>query len=161
MYLRTLLIIAILVFLATFVFLNWDAFLAVTPLSFGVTAVDAPLGLILLGVTGALTVLFLIYLVYWQSSVLVEGRRYSRELQAQRELAENAESSRIHHLQSYLETELEQLVNQIETTRAAVLSRLDEVDRDLRAAVEQSGNTVAAYLGEIEDRLERAGGGKS
>jgi hypothetical protein len=28
-------------------------------------------------------------------------------------------------------------------------------------AVEQSGNTVAAYLGEIEDRLERAGGGKS
>jgi hypothetical protein len=35
---------------------------------------------------------------------------------------------------------------------------LDRLDRELRAAVEQSGNTLAAYLGEIDDRLERAKG---
>jgi len=28
----------------------------------------------------------------------------------------------------------------------------------LRADIERTGNTLAAYLGEIEDRLERGGG---
>jgi predicted negative regulator of RcsB-dependent stress response len=159
MYLRTLLIMVILGLLAIFAFLNWEAILAQTTLSLGFAAVEAPLGLILLGVSGVLTLLFLIYLVYWQSSALVEGRRHSRELQSQRELAENAETSRIHQLQSCLESELAQLANQTEANKAALLSRLDEIDRHLRGAIEQSGNTLAAYLGEIEDRLERAGGG--
>ncbi|MHB1226798.1 MAG: hypothetical protein ACYC0O_04635 [Desulfurivibrionaceae bacterium] len=36
-----------------------------------------------------------------------------------------------------------------------MLARLDQLDRDLRSAVEQSGNTLAAYIGELEDRLEK------
>jgi hypothetical protein len=35
---------------------------------------------------------------------------------------------------------------------------LDGLDHELRAAIEQSTNSLAAYLGEIEDRIERAGG---
>ena len=39
-----------------------------------------------------------------------------------------------------------------------VLARLEELERDLHSTVEQSGNSIAAYLGEIEDRFERAAG---
>lgn len=161
MYLRTLLIIAILGLLAIFAFLNWQAFLAQTMLSLGFTTVEAPLGLILLGVSGALTLLFLIYLVYWQSSVLMESRRHSRELQTQREIADNAEASRFHQLQTFVESELAQLANQTEASRAALVERLDQLDRELRTAIEQSGNTLAAYLGEIDDRIGRPGSEKN
>ena len=42
--------------------------------------------------------------------------------------------------------------------RAAVLARLDQLDRDLRSAIEESGNTLSAYIGELDDRLERTKG---
>jgi hypothetical protein len=42
-----------------------------------------------------------------------------------------------------------------------VLGKLAELERDLRSVVEQSGNTLAAYIGEIEDRLERTSTGRS
>lgn len=160
MYLRTILIVVILGMVAIFAFLNWVAFMAPTTLSVGFTTLEAPLGLILLAVTGVLTLLFLIYVVYLQSSALVESRRFSRELQTQRELADNAEASRFNHLESFLKTELEQLGNQTLDSKTAILAKLDELERDLRATIEQSGNSLAAYLGEIEDRFERAAGGK-
>lgn len=157
MYLRTLLIIAVLGTLGTFTLLNWDAFTTQTSLFLGFARIDAPLGLILLGFLALLTLLFLIYLVYLQSSALVESRRYARELQAQREIAENSEASRYSQLQAYLENELRQLATQGAELKSAMLARLDELDREMRATVEQSGNTLAAYIGEIDDRLGRSG----
>ena len=49
MYLRTLMILAVLGLIAVFSALNWSAFIAPTALSLGFTSVEAPLGLILLG----------------------------------------------------------------------------------------------------------------
>ena len=94
MYLRTLLILIVLGAVALFAAINWKAFMAPTTLSVVFANVEAPLGLILLVVVGLLTLLFLLYVVYLQSSVLMENRRNARELQAQRELAEQAETSR-------------------------------------------------------------------
>ena len=131
-----------------------------TTLSVGFTTVEAPLGLILLGIAACLTLMFLIYVVYLQSSTLMESRRYGRELQTQREIADQSEASRIAQLQSFLEAELRKLANQTEEAKTGVVTRLDQLDRDLRSTVEQSGNTLAAYLGEIEDRFERTIGGK-
>jgi hypothetical protein len=161
MYLRTVLIIFVLILLGFFVAMNWNAFMAQTALSVGFTSVEAPLGLILLGITGMLTLLFLIYLVYLQSSALIETRRHARELQSQRELADRAEESRFQQLRSAMETELKNLDTQSKEAKTAILTRLDALERDMRLAVEQSGNTLAAYLGEIEDRFERAAGSKS
>jgi hypothetical protein len=84
MYLRTLLIVVTLTVLALFAALNWSVFTAPTPLSLGFLTVEAPLGLILLTLFALLTVFFLVYVVYLQSSVMLEGRRHGRELQAQR-----------------------------------------------------------------------------
>jgi uncharacterized integral membrane protein len=158
MYLRTLLIVLVLGIVVVFAMLNWGVFTTPTTLSIGVTTFDAPLGLILLGAIGTLTLLFLIYLVYLQASALMESRQYSRELKSQRELADRAEESRFTQLRSSLESELRQLTSQIVDSNAATVSRLDGLDHDLRAAIEQSTNSLAAYLGEIEDRIERAGG---
>lgn len=161
MYLRTLLIVFIVGALAIFAAVNWAAITTRTTLSLGVASVEAPLGLILLGFAAALTLLFLVYLVYLQSSALVESRRYARELQAQRDIAENAEASRFQQLQSFLESELHRWHEQSAAQTASILTRLEALDREVRATVEQSGNSLAAYMGEIEDRLDRIAGGKN
>jgi uncharacterized integral membrane protein len=161
MYLRTLLILVVLVGMAVFAAINWTAFMTPTKLSLLFADVEAPLGLVLLGFVAVLTLLFLVYVVYLQSSVLVESRRYARELQAQRELAEQAEASRISQLHSFLESELRQLTEKAEESKVGVLGKLEELQRELRLTIEQSTNTLAAYIGELEDRLERLSGGQS
>ena len=160
MYLRTVFILIVLAAVALFAAINWKAFMAPTTLSLLFGNVEAPLGLILLAVVGLLTLLFLLYVVYLQSSVLMENRRNARELQAQRELADQAEASRFSQLRSFLEKELGGLGGKTEESKVAVLAKLEALERDLRSVVEQSGNTLAACIGEIEDRLERAPGGR-
>jgi uncharacterized integral membrane protein len=161
MYLRTLLILALLVAVVIFTAINWSAFVTPTTLSLVFAKVEAPLGLVLLGFVAVLTLLFLIYVVYLQSSVLIESRRYARELQAQRELADQAEASRFSQLQAFLESELRRVAQKSEELKTGVLAKLEEVERELRSVVEQSGNTLAAYIGEIDDRLERTSGERS
>ena len=158
MYLRTLLIVLVLGVVVIFALLNWSVFTAPTTLSIGFTTVEAPLGLILLGAIGTLTLLFLIYLVYLQASALMESRQYSRELKNQRELADRAEESRFTELRSSLETELRRIADQMADSNTAMNTRLDGLAHDLRSAIEQSTNSLSAYIGEIEDRLERTGG---
>jgi hypothetical protein len=160
MYLRTLLILAVLIAVALFTAINWNAFVTPTTLSVVLAKVEAPLGLVLLGLIAVLTLLFLVYVAYLQSSLLIESRRYARELQAQRELADQAEASRFSQLRAILDGELRSVAQKSDELKTGVLGKLDELERDLRSVVEQSGNTLAAYLGEIEDRLERTSGGR-
>jgi uncharacterized integral membrane protein len=126
MPLRSVALLIILAAIAAFALLNWSAFLAPTTLSLGFGQVQAPLGLIMLALIAILTALFLGYLLYLQTTVLFEARRHARELQAQRELAAQAEASRFTELRSYLET------------------RLTELE-----------NSLGAQIGEMRDRLER------
>jgi len=155
MHIRTVLVFLVLGVMALFATVNWSSFMAPTTLSLIVATIQAPLGLIMLGFTALLTALFLLFIAYLQASLLMDTRRQTRELQAQRTLADQAEASRIAELRSYLETGLPKLVVEITESRVAVETRLDRLDQDLRAVVEQAGNTIAAYIGELEDRLER------
>jgi hypothetical protein len=133
----TLLLLLVLAAVVLFAAVNWHAIVAPTTVSLLVTDIQAPLGLLLLGITVLITALFLIFVVYLQTTVLLDARRHSRELQTQRELADSAEASRFTELRSHLDTELRKLSD------------------DVRATIEQSGNSLAAYIGELEDRLER------
>ena len=152
---RTLLLLLAVVAIAAFTALNWNAIMAPATLSLGIANVQAPLGLVMLGLVAFLAALFLVFVVYLQTSVLLEARRHARELQANRELADQAEASRFTELRGFLEMELKRQAGLDAESKAVVLARLDQLDRDLRSAVEQSGNTLAAYIGELEDRLER------
>lgn len=155
MKVRTLLLLLTVAAIAVFTALNWSAIMAPATLSLGVAHVQAPLGLVMLGLVAFLAALFLVFVIYLQTSVLLEARRHARELQANRELADQAEASRFTELRGFLEMELKRQAGLDAESRAIVLARLDQLDRDLRSAVEQSGNTLAAYIGELEDRLER------
>jgi uncharacterized integral membrane protein len=158
MYLRTILIVLVFAALALFTAANWHAFTTPTTLSVIFATVEAPLGLVLLGMVVLLAALFLIYMVYLQSSVLFETRRHTRELHAQRELAEHAEISRIHELRSFLETQLQTLGKQTEQSKAELSARLDQFERDVRQSLEQCQNSLAASIAEIDDRLEHGAG---
>lgn len=160
MYLRTLLILVVLVTLAVFAAINWNVFMTPTKLSVVFADVEAPLGLILLGFVTVLTLLFLVYVVYLQSFILIESRRQTRQLRAQRELADQSEASRISGLHSFLDSELRRLEEKTEESKVSLLAKIEELGGELRSVVEQSGNTLAAYIGEIEDRLEQTSGGR-
>lgn len=161
MKVRTLFLLIVLVAISAFVALNWSAFMVPTTLSLGVAVFQAPLGLVMLGLLAFLTALFLVFVVYVQASVLLDARRHARELQANRELADQAEASRFTELRRFLEGELKRLEGLDAESRAAVQARLDQLDHDLRSAVEEAGNTLAAYFGELEDRLERGALGQT
>jgi len=137
MKLINLLILITLVALAVFASLNWPAIITPEPLNLAFANVEAPLGLILLAVTGALTLLFLAFVVYMQSSTLMTRRRLNKDLAAQRDLADKAEASRIAELRTFLET------------------RLVEIEATLKSSVEETGTSLSAYIGELEDRLEK------
>jgi len=161
MMIRTLLLLIVLVAIGGFAALNWTTFTTPTTLSLGVATVVAPLGLVMLGVLGLMTGLFLVFVVYGQASALMDARRHTRELQTSRELADQAEASRLNDLRAYLETEMKALASMPAESRGAMQARLDKLELDLRASVEQSGNTLAAYIGELEDRLERGNPGST
>lgn len=158
MYLRTLLIVLALGALALFTAVNWSAFTAPTTLSLIFASVEAPLGLVLLGIVVLLAALFLIYVVYLQSSVLLETRRHARELHSQRELAEHAEISRIHDLRSFLESQLQTLGKQTEQSKAELSALMNQLESGLRQSIEQCQNSLAASMAELDDRLEHGAG---
>jgi uncharacterized integral membrane protein len=153
MKIRAILLLLVFFVIAVFAAVNWTAFTTPTTLSFVATSVEAPLGLILLGLMALLTIVFLAFASFLQTSVLLEARQHARELKAQRELAEKAETSRYTELRALLETRLLHLEDQSREVQAGVVKRLDQLDGEMRLALEQTGNTLAAYIGELEDRM--------
>lgn len=155
MKLHSLLLLLVLAAIAAFAALNWGVFLSPTELSLGYTTVNMPLGLIMLGILVVVTTMFLAFVVYLQGSVLLEARRHSRELQANKELADRAEISRFTELRAFLDAELTKQSIQNRDSEGALLARIDKLEQELLSFMEQSGNTLAAYIGEMEDRLEK------
>lgn len=152
---RTAFLLLILAGLGIFAALNWPVFSAPTALNLVVARVEAPLGIIMLAVTAAVTVLYAVLVAWRETSALLENRRYARELETQRQLAESAEASRYTQLRTFLERELVALRTVPETTSRETTQRLDRLETTLRADIDRAGNTVAAYIGELEERLGR------
>lgn len=159
MQIRTLLFVIILVAIATLAALNWTTFNTPTDLWLGVATVQAPLGLVMLGLTALLAAFFLALFIQLQSYSLLESRRHTKELQVQRERADQAEASRYTELREFVELEMRAIDKQNLELRGTLLDRLDRLDTGITTAIEQSGNTVAAHIGELEDRLERGNNG--
>jgi uncharacterized integral membrane protein len=155
MNIKTFFLLLVLAVVALFAAINWNSFMMPMNLWLLFTSVNAPLGLIMLGVTAVITSLFLIFIAYLQASMLSDTRRFEKEIQAQRKLAEQAEASRINELRNFLESELLKIEQKTAAAESALKTRIDQLDGDLRSFVEQAGNTLAAYIGELEDRLEK------
>ena len=155
MNIRTIVLLLIVVATATLAALNWTTLSTPTLISLGFTVVTAPLGLIMLGLTALLGIMFLAYVLYLQSTVLMETRRHGKELQVQRELADKAEASRFTELRTFIEAQNTRASANGIDGGAAVLARLEQIERRLVLRHDQSDNATAAYVGQLEDRLER------
>jgi hypothetical protein len=143
---RSLLLILVLALLAAFAVMNWAAFTAPTLLTVGFTQVQAPLGLIMLIAIGAISLLFLGYIVLQQAG----------ELKAQRELADTAEASRFTELRTFLEGELRRIEAQSAAGTREVSARVEQLEAQVQDRLAESMRTLTAYVGEVEDKLDRA-----
>ena len=152
LYLLLALVAALLVAVAT---LNWEVFITPTDISLGFGQVAVPLNLMLLGLLVLLSVLFLVHAVYIQGSALMETRRHTKELQANRELADKAEASRFTALREFIAAEMTRQEARQTEAQQQLLVRLAELAQASHTLTEQTGNSLAASLGEFEDRLER------
>ena len=150
---RTILLIFALLMLAGFVALNVDEFTRISTLNLGFTTLQVSLGLVMLALLVALLVIFLGSTLYLQSRHVLEARTHTRELTAQRELADKAEASRFTELRGYLEAQVP-AEQQRETALGLVLAdRFAQQQQVLLARMEQIDNSIAAHIGQLEDRL--------
>jgi uncharacterized integral membrane protein len=155
MSLRTLMLVAVILLIAGFVALNFEAIVQPTSLNLAVSEIQAPLGLVMLGMIVALLVVFLLALVYFQTSHLMEVRRITREASEQRQLADRAEASRFTELREFLRTEMQAAATRDAELSNQLLQKMDAVRAGLAETVELTGNGLGASLGELEDRFVR------
>ena len=156
MRIRTIFLIIFIVLVAAFVALNVDEFTRSSVLSLGFTTVQVSLGLVMLLLLVVATVVFLGSTLLMQSANLLETRKYARELNTQRDLADKAEASRFTELRHYLDAQATAEREREAVASAAIDQRFAAQQQVLLARLDQSDNTVAAHLGQLEDRLEQA-----
>lgn len=133
MYFCALAIVVVLLLLGAVAAMNWPIFVALVPTWLGFAEFQIPLGLLLLAAVGLVSGLFLVIVLMQQAGVILEMRRSAKELTAQRQLADKAEASRFTELRAFIEGEMQRL----------------------RQHGEEQARSVAAHVGEVEDKLDR------
>ena len=142
---RTLLVIIAAGMACAFFIINWQIFATSARFSLIFTSFETPVGVAMLGVFSILILALTVYVGIWRSSLLVEYRRLAKELQSQRALADNAEASRFTEMGALMHNEIANLATRLETT-------LDGLREEFR----NTENSIAATLGEMDDRLQRS-----
>ena len=153
MRIRTIELVIFLLLVSVFVALNWTELSRVTVLNFGITQAQGPLGLVMLGLLLLASGVFLAYALAIQTTSLLQFREHAREMKAQRELANSAEASRFSDLQATitrLDAESRERDTRLQEWFETRTTRMQEA---LDTRIEHSGNTLAAYVGELEERL--------
>lgn len=127
------LILLLLVLVLLFVLANVSVLSTPATISFMFFEMQAPPGLVVLGLLLALVALLLLYVAALRSRMYREAYRHRQELERQRKLAESAEASRLKELRDEMRMEFGRI----------------------RATIDESGNGLAAQLGEMEEKLDR------
>jgi uncharacterized integral membrane protein len=152
---RTLLVVVFILLVAVLVALNLDEILRPTPLNLGLATVQAPMGLVLLGLLTAVLVVFLLTLVLNQTTHLMEVRKITREATEQRHLADKAEASRFVELRDFMQAQLQAVATRDQEISDRLIRKMEEVQLRTAEVIEQTANGHSASLGELEDRLDR------
>lgn len=98
--------------------LNWPTLMAPAPLDLVVAQVQAPLGVVMLGLAAVLVALFFVAYLRNQIGSLIETRRLLKEVQRAHDLADQAEASRIENLHRLIATEFRLLNERLGSTVA-------------------------------------------
>lgn len=149
---RLILLVLAILAVAGFAALNWPEVMRSTPLNFGVFAMDAPLGAILLGLLALGLVAYLISAGLLRSQMMITENRYTRDLQAQRELADKAEASRFTELRQYLDSHFREGNQRDAVVSTEFEKSMLQSQRDLRAQLDQMNQALTRRLSELEGR---------
>ncbi len=162
MSIRTVVVLLLCILGAVFVAVNWTGIIAPVPVNFLFKEVNAPLGLILLGVLGVLLIACFLWSFMQQAAVLVDIRKAYKEARTNKQLAENAEQSRIQNSTKTLTQEFTELSGKLtasvtasteKTTKsletlsadvAALKSQLALLDAKMVKIAETNGITLPA-----------------
>ena len=155
---RTVFLIIAILAVAAFATLNVDEFTRTSVLSLGFTTIKVPLGLVMLLLLVIAVVMFLASTLYMQSANLLETRKYARELSTQRDLADKAEASRFTELRAYLDAQAAATLSREAANATVMAERLSRTQAALLLRIEQSDGATAAYIGQLQDSLERKNG---
>ena len=142
--------LAILIFLAllfaAFFVVNWGALTIPIHVNLLFYSLDLPNGILLGGLLGIVIAALMIYFGFSQRRLRLANRRLENELLAQQRLVNDAEGSRILGLQQSIADEMAKLGRDMAAS-------IDGVRGELR----DTEHSIAATLGEIDDRLRRNG----
>lgn len=151
---RFILLVLAVLLVAAFAALNWSEFMRTSPLSFGTMVMEAPLGLIMLGLLAAAVLVFAIFSAATRTGYLAESRRHFKDLDAQRALADRAEGSRFTDLRQHLDTQLRELRQRDAIAATEFEKAMVGAQRELRTQLEQMNRLLMSRLGELESRLD-------
>jgi hypothetical protein len=151
---RLIFLVLAILLVAGFAALNWGEFMTARPLNFGLFLMDAPLGAIMLSLLALGLILFLVSSGMLRSRMMITEHRYTRDLQAQRDLADKAEASRFTELRQYLDSHFREnrqrdVVSSTEFEKSMIQSQ-----RELRTQLEQMNQSLIGRLGQLESRLD-------
>ena len=155
---RTMLLLAFLVLLGIFVALNLSEMARLTTLNLGFTQVQGPMGFVLLSLLALGIVIMMLYAMGIQTAALLEARTHQKEVRVLRELADNAEASRFTELRTLVDQMNTDAVQRSQTLQTWFDQRVTGLQQDIDNHVTDSSNTLAAYMGELEDRFEKIDG---
>jgi hypothetical protein len=141
---RLIFLLAGLGLVAVFFLINWNALAAPIPIHLFVFSIAVPALAIILGSIFAAGVFGAIYVGIWRRRLLLDFRRQESELHTHRSLANDAETSRFTQLQESINLQFTQL-NQ----------RVSQAVEELRGELRDHEGSLAAALGEMDDRLQR------
>ena len=134
---KSLLILVAAGLAALFIVLNWRVFAGPAKLNLAVTQAEVPVGIMMLMLFVLALAVLWILVSGWQGTLLAEFRRQAKELQAQRLLAESAEASRFTELGALIREEIAKLRTELQDTEHSIAATLGEMDDRLRKRVDQ------------------------
>ncbi len=129
---KTLLILVASGLAVLFVVLNWRVLAGPAKLNLVVTQAEVPVGIMMLMLFVLALAVLWILVSGWQGTMLAEFRRQTKELQAQRLLAESAEASRFTELGELIREEIAKLRTELQDTEHSIAATLGEMDDRLR-----------------------------
>ncbi len=135
--------------------LNWGEVTRTSRLNFGLILTDAPLAGILLAILALTLVVFLVSSAIQESRNLLAWNRHSRELQAQRDLADKAEASRFTDLRQHIDSTLRDSRQRDVLAGGEFEKSMLQSHRDLRAQLDAMNRTLLARLAELEARVDQ------
>ncbi len=137
MKLHTIILALVLFLVLLFAGINWNLFARQDSINFIFFSIEAPLGVIMLGTVGVLSVLYMLIIGRLEVSSMLEAHKSNKALEEARELALSKEKSRITELQHAISEQigafgerfesLENRVNGIADKFSGTESKVDDI----------------------------------